>query len=307
MKILWITALAAGLAFTMVPTEADAKRLGGGKSTGMQRSAPDKPAPASPSATPNTPAAPAAAAAPTAGAAAAAAAPRRSWMGPIAGLAAGLGLAALLGHFGLGGEFANLLMMVLLAGVAFVVIRMLMRRFAGGGMQPATAGAAAGGFGRADAASAPMQRTAAWTPATVGAATPVVAPTAAAVSSLPAGFDTEGFERIAKTIFIRLQAANDSADLNDLRNFTTPELFASLRVDLHERGTATQQTDVVTVQAQVLEFAQESDRQIVSVRFQGLMREVADTAAAPFDEIWHLVKPLDDSRAWAIAGIQQTA
>lgn len=319
MKIWWMSALVAGLVLTMAPTESDARRLGGGKSTGMQRSAPEKPAPSSPNssntpatpaATPNTPAAPAAAAAPTAGAAAAAAAaaPKRSWMGPIAGLAAGLGLAALLGHFGLGGEFASLLMMVLLGVVAFVVIRMLMRRFAGGGMQPATAGATAGAYARADTASAPLQR-AAWAPAAATAAVPAAVTAAAspAASSLPEGFDAEGFERIAKTIFIRLQAANDSADLDDLRNFTTPELFASLRVDLHERGTATQQTDVVTVQAQVLEFAQEPDRQVVSVRFQGLMREEAGSAAAPFDEVWHLVKPQDDRRGWAIAGIQQTA
>jgi len=29
--------------------------------------------------------------------------------------------------------------------------------------------------------------------------------------------------------------------------------------------------------------------------------------AAPFDEVWHLVKPVDGSREWAIAGIQQNA
>ena len=85
--------------------------------------------------------------APTA-AATPAAAPRRSWMGPIAGLAAGLGIAALMSHFGLGAEFGNILMMVLLAAAAFFLVRFLMRRFmpsnpatAHGGMQLAGAGA----------------------------------------------------------------------------------------------------------------------------------------------------------------------
>ena len=105
-------------------------------------------------------------------------------------------------------------------------------------------------------------------------------------------------------IFIRLQAANDSADLNDLRNFTTPELFASLRLDLQERGAAAQQTDVVTLDAELLDFAQEDGQQIVSMRFHGLIREQADAGAAPFDEVWHLVRPLDSPRSWAIAGIQ---
>ncbi len=46
---------------------------------------------------------------------------------------------------------------------------------------------------------------------------------------------------------------------------------------------------------------------MVSVRFHGLIREEKDGIAAPFDEVWHLVKPLDGSREWAIAGVQQMA
>jgi len=124
---------------------------------------------------------------------------------------------------------------------------------------------------------------------------------------LPADFDAAAFARIAKTIFIRLQAANDAADLNDLRAFTTPELFASLRLDLQERGVAPQRTDVVTLNAELLDFAQEAERQIVSVRFHGLIREEADGGSEPFDEVWHMVRPNDDSRSWAIAGIQPLA
>jgi len=125
-------------------------------------------------------------------------------------------------------------------------------------------------------------------------------------SSLPAGFDAEGFERIAKLIFIRLQAANDAGDLKDLRAFTTPEMFAAVRLDLQERGPTAQRTDVVRVDAEVLDLASEADRQIVSVRFHGLIREQIDGVAEPFDEVWHLVKPTDGSREWAIAGIQQS-
>jgi predicted lipid-binding transport protein (Tim44 family) len=107
-------------------------------------------------------------------------------------------------------------------------------------------------------------------------------------------------------IFIRMQAANDTSDLNDLRAFTTPEMFAAIKLDLQERGATTQRTDVVRVDAEVLDVASEADRQIVSVRFHGLIREEADGVAAPFDEVWHLVKPADGSREWAIAGIQPT-
>jgi predicted lipid-binding transport protein (Tim44 family) len=106
-------------------------------------------------------------------------------------------------------------------------------------------------------------------------------------------------------IFIRLQAANDRADLDDLRQFTTPELFASLRLDLQDRGSAAQTTDVERVDAQVVDFATEDGREIVSVRFHGLIREEAGQPAAAFDEIWHLVRPASGGN-WAIAGIQQT-
>ena len=122
---------------------------------------------------------------------------------------------------------------------------------------------------------------------------------------VPADFDSPGFERIAKMIFIRMQTANDAVDLNDLRNFTTPEMFASIRLELQERGATKQETDVVSVDAKVLDVASEAERQIVSVRFYGVIREEKDAAATPFDEIWHLVKPIDDSRSWAIAGIEQ--
>ena len=106
-------------------------------------------------------------------------------------------------------------------------------------------------------------------------------------------------------IFIRMQAANDTADLDDLRRFTTPELFASLRLDLQERGPAAQVTDVVKVDAVVLDVANEADRQIVSVRFHGEVVEEKGAAPTAFNEVWHLVKPHDDSRPWAIAGIEQ--
>ena len=311
----WLMMLLAAVALTLTPLDSDAKRLGGAKSSGMQRSTPDK---APSQSTPATPSAPATAAAPAAaGATAAAAAPKRSWMGPLAGLAAGLGIAALFSHFGMGEGLANFMMIALLALAAFFVVRLVMRRFAGGNVaQPPLAMA---GAGARVATPAPvfvderpgMQRenlspvigSGLKPPIDVPGLAPAVG--AAAPLTLPPGFDTEAFERLAKMIFIRLQAANDTADLNDLRNFTTPELFASLRVDLQDRGDAKQQTDVLKVDSQLIDFAEEAERQIVSVRFTGLVREEPGANPEAFDEVWHLVKPRDASREWAIAGIQQ--
>ncbi|RZS57020.1 Tim44 domain-containing protein [Sphaerotilus mobilis] len=334
MKQGWMAALAVAVAMGTWTVDADAaKRLGGGGSAGMQRSLPARSQPADINSAPAKPmqnqqAAPAQQAQPgVAGAAGAAAAPaKRNWMGPIAGLAAGLGIAALLSHFGMGEAVANFLMMALLAVAAVFLVTWLVRRFGAGKAQAAGKGQPAyayAGAGTSPAstdavspvASAPaLQREAlpgsaadsfrmdGGSPAGASLA-PVAANFAAPV--LPADFDAAAFERIARMIFIRMQTANDRGDLDDLRQFTTAELFASIRLDLQDRGGKTQQTDVEQVAAQVIDFDRESNRDVVSVRFHGLIREEADAAATAFDEIWHLVREASAPQVWRIAGIQQ--
>ncbi len=303
----WILALSVAVSSAgFSPLSVDAKRLGSGGSSGMQRQMPPRSTPA-PAPTP-TPAKPAQAnptTAPTAGAAAAAA-PKRSWMGPIAGLAAGLGIAALMSHLGMGAEFGNLIMMLLLGIVAFVAIRFVMSRMRGSPAKQTAPGFNGLQFAGENAGAASGSGSGSgWSAA---AAMPPVAANAVALARptlLPAGFDQEAFERIAKLTFIRMQAANDTADLNDLRQFTTPEMYAAIKLDLQERPHSEQRTDVTHVDAEVIDVVEESDRQVVSVRYHGTIREEADGPVAAFDEVWHLVKPSAGGQ-WAIAGIQQT-
>ncbi|MBS1144079.1 MAG: Tim44 protein [Proteobacteria bacterium] len=291
MKNFVLLAAALVLGFTLQIGDAEAKRLGGGSSAGMQRqSVAPAPAKQAPTAAPNTPSAPAAAPA---------AQPKRSWMGPLAGLAAGLGLAALASHFGFGEGLANVLMIGLLIMAVVMVVGYFMRKKAGatqqGGMQYAGAGANYG-------ANAPRQPD--FMP--VGgsaAAAPVAASTGG--GNIPADFDVESFVRNAKVNFIRLQAANDAGNLDDIREFTSPEMFAEIKMGMSERGGAQQETDVAQLNGEVLDVAEEANRYIVSIRFTGLISEEKGVAPAPFDEIWHMTKPTDNSRGWVLAGIQQ--
>lgn len=301
----------AGLTLSVAPIESEAKRLGGGRASGMQRQMPSKQADTSPpaqNATPNQAAKPAQAAPANAAAQTAAQPAKRSWMGPIAGLAAGLGLAALASHFGFGDELANFMMIALLGVVAMVAIGWVMRRMRGAqpaGPQLAGAGAPfQGQAGSQPPAGSSMAREAQGVfGGGSSAGTSAAGLGAAAVSTRPEGFDVDGFTRIAKMIFIRLQAANDEANIDDLRKFTTPELFASLRLDLQDRGQAAQQTDVMQLDAELVDTAQENGQWVASVRFSGLIREEVGQGSEPFNELWHLVKPLDGGREWAIAGI----
>ena len=111
--------------------------------------------------------------------------------------------------------------------------------------------------------------------------------------------------RNAKLNFVRLQAAFDAGNGDDLRQFTTPEVFAELKLQLDERGRSKQQTDVVELQAEVLDVTTEPTRYVVSVRYHGQLREEPDAAPQPFDEVWHLTKPVSGSGGWMVAGIQQ--
>jgi predicted lipid-binding transport protein (Tim44 family) len=124
-------------------------------------------------------------------------------------------------------------------------------------------------------------------------------------SRIPADFDVASFERNAKVNFIRLQAANDAGDLDDIRQFTTPEMFAELKMELADRGTAIQKTDVVNINASVMEVDEDADRYLVSVRFTGVIRDGTGEPDESFDEIWHLTKARQGSSGWVLSGIQQ--
>jgi len=294
-RLLSLLAVVFTLGLSTVAMDAEAaKRMGSGKSFGTQRQATVDKAPATPTQS---------AAAPEAGAAAVA--PSRSWMGPVAGIAAGLGLAALASHLGFGDELASMLLIGLLAAAVMVAVGFVMRKRAtaqqqsaglDGGMQYAPVGSGS------VAPATPAYKVA--MPAGSGAAIGSAIGSGSA-SRIPADFDTAGFERNAKVNFIRLQAANDAGNLEDIRQFTTPEMFAELKMDLAERTETTQKTEVVRIQAQVMEVDEDADRYLVSVRFTGAIQDGSGAPDESFDEIWHLMKSRQGNSGWMLAGIQQ--
>jgi predicted lipid-binding transport protein (Tim44 family) len=82
-------------------------------------------------------------------------------------------------------------------------------------------------------------------------------------------------------------------------------MFAEIRMQYQERGNKSQETDVMQLNAELLEVVTEDGRHIASVHFSGQLREEANAAPEAFAEIWHLAKPVDGSRGWNVAGIQQ--
>jgi predicted lipid-binding transport protein (Tim44 family) len=304
----WIAVVAVIAAVTLLTDDADARRLGGGRTLGTQRQsiAPPSSSAVSPGAAANPvmPANPSVAPrANTAVPPAAAAAPARSgmsrWLGPIAGIAAGLGIAALLSHFGLGEGFASMLMIALLVIGVVLVVRFIFMRRSSNTMQYA-GNAARGPLAAGPVVTEPMTRRDERIEPVFGGGSTAPANTA----TTPPGFDKEAFLRQARVQFNALQSAWDAGDLRTLRDVSTPEMFAEIQRDLTSRGTH-QPTEVVRLDADVLDVATEGNQYWVSVRFNGVVREDGADTPKPFDETWNLVKPVDGSSGWLLAGIQQ--
>ena len=104
--------------------------------------------------------------------------------------------------------------------------------------------------------------------------------------------------------FARVQDAYDKNDRDALADVMTPELFAEVAHDLEGRANHAA-TEVVALNAELLEVVTDGDRHWASVRFRGLVREDGEPMPKPLDEIWNLSKPADGSSGWLLAGIQQ--
>lgn len=271
-------------------TEVEAKRLGGARSIGAQRSITNPP-PAKPA---QQQAAPAAAQAQP-GAAQPAAAGGSRWMPILGGLAIGGALGWLMGANGLGGLMVGILLAALLVFGAMMLFRALAVRSgdARHAQQPMRM-QYAGGMGSETVAAPPPSQSSGFEPQAAATATGV-----------PAGFDVAGFLRGAKLNFMKLQAANDSGNLDELREFTAPDLFEELRRDIESRPGLRQQTDILSLNADLLEVTTEGERHWASVRFAGTVRETPASAPVGFEEVWNLAKPVDGSSGWLLSGIQQ--
>lgn len=322
-------------AIALVSIQADAARIGGGKSMGRQSNNVTQ-REAAPSAPGNNAGAPAQSASPAAAAkpntAAPAAAPKRPWGAMLGGLAAGLGLAWLANSLGLGPAFANFLLIMLVAMAALIAWRMFAASRSKGAARQG--GYAFQGAGGPASATAPMQ----YSPNNVGNdasarpwerqgaafdAGPTGQHGSAALSGgsmigsslsgsqswgVPTGFDTDGFLTAAKRNFVTLQDAWDKSDISTLRSMMTDSMVGEIRAQLSERETHTggqpNKTEVVMLDAKLLGIEELPDVYMASVEFSGMIREDMSAGPSPFREVWNMTKPVNGTSGWLVAGVQ---
>ena len=321
MKI-WSTLSLVALTVAMVFTGADAeaKRMGGGKSVGKQSSnvtqreaAPAAAKPAAPAAAP------------------AAAAPKRPWGAMLGGLAAGLGLAWLASSLGFGEGMAQFMTFALAALAIMLVVGFVLRylksrregagqasespfAFQGAGASPAP-GYSPANVGN-DASARPWERA-----STAFEASPAANGTSAQGGSMigsallgaqtwgvPSGFDSEGFLAACKTNFVTLQGAWDRSDISALREMMTDEMLDQIKTQLAEReshtGGTVNKTDVLRLDAQLLGIEETTEVYLASVEFSGMIREDESAGPSPFREVWNMSKPRHGAGGWLVAGVQ---
>ncbi|PSB92331.1 Tim44 domain-containing protein [Candidatus Pandoraea novymonadis] len=298
----FLGAIAGMMALGMTIADADAKRLGGGRNIGKQwnnvtqrQQTPRKPTQATPRQ--------------TSGASGAAQSTRNRWIAPIAGLAAGFGIATLLSHLGLGGAFAsviaNIIMIALIGFVAIWLIRFLKSRFSSQQFSyPGTLRREGGNRQPALRQVLDSNKALSSIPDYAGS---IVEGGQVGTCSLGVSndFDIESFLRHAKVNFVRMQTAWDAGKLSDIHEFTTPQMFAEIRLDFDERGDEVNRTDIVKLDAEMLGIDEIDGEYRASIRFSGLLRESENSGAAPFAEVWSLTKPQQGNSGWLLAAIEQ--
>jgi len=288
--ILVILSVAIGLVY-LLNTTAEAARLGGGRSFGSkpsyQRSAPaPSPSPTSPQLTPGQ----TAPQRPVAG-------PTPSPMGRWGGMLGGMLMGGLIGSLLFGGGHAwggpGLMDLVLIGGGLFLLFRFLRARR----MAADSPGAGSGmSFDRG-----PSQGwgTSGYDPA-AEAQTP-----AAAQPALPPGFDAPEFLKGAKIMYTRMQASWDKRDLDDIRQFTSPEVFEEIRRQAQADPTPGK-TELLLVNPRILEVREADGQTIASVLYDVMMRENREEMTKQVRELWHFSRPTNTPDAfWALEGIQQ--
>jgi predicted lipid-binding transport protein (Tim44 family) len=242
------------------------------------------------------------------------------WKGVLGGALLGLGLGALFSHFGIGGAMASalssILMILLLVFAVMFIVRMFRRKTT----TPANSQFSGFNPSPAPAAGMPDHTTPeigsglnqGWQPNSYSGG--YSQPTSNVSLNkqagheqwgVPPGFDTEAFLRHAKASFIRMQAAWDRGDLADLREFTSPEVYAELQLQIQERGGNQDFTEVVSIDAQLLGIETTERDYLASVQFNGMIRNAPGAQAEPYVEVWNLAKPLSGNGGWVLAGIQQ--
>ena len=239
--------------------------------------------------------------------------------GGLMGMLGGLALGGLLGAMFFGGSFEgiNFMDILLFAGIAFLLFKLFSARTQRGIREATPLGQPHGYSSSSDEGSV-YQRNA--EPANrvssrAGFNTDVMSNRGgnmpangfepAAPSAWPADFDAVTFLTGAKSAYVHLQQAWDSGDSAELRGLCTDKVFGELQDQLKQR-VGENRTELLNVEAEILEVNDIGGDREAAVLFNVLLREAPGQAPIRVSELWHFIRARASKQpTWFLDGIQQ--
>lgn len=309
MRKSWLVMFAFLFGMVAISQAAEAARLGGGSSFGYSKSIPSKSYSTAPKSTTTKPAA-------TTSTTTKPASGASKWLGPLAGLAAGGLLAAML--FGDGFEGIQLMDILIFALIAFMLFKMFASTRGRQAQQSAYSRQPEESYEARAQADTAYQRQShsdfsnqpSYNPhqseSIIGSALGEgISEQAVTVNEVPAWFDAQQFVEGAKGHFVTLQKAWDDLDLSEVESYCTSELFSEIKRQAQGRVPGDNVTVVDTLDAEIADMAIDGQYFVVSIRFSGFIQEEANADAHAFHEVWHIRRDASDQGNWLVAGIQQ--
>lgn len=124
-------------------------------------------------------------------------------------------------------------------------------------------------------------------------------------ANIPPDFDQANFLSGAKGAFKDLQKAWDNHDLSEIRGLTTDKVFAEIQ-DQIKASTEINQTEVLKVDAELLNIRDIGSELEAVVLFDTIIREDVNCQAEQMREVWHFIKAKNSLQPkWYLDGIQQ--
>lgn len=227
----------------------------------------------------------------------------------LTGLAAALGISALLSLLGINGAgLVSLITGILLALVVFMLVRWAMGKFMTRSVATSTGThthkqphnvevppmaqreATQANYAGARQGSVMDQFSGAFQSSTTQDIT-------------PDDFDRERFLETAKTQYVKLQKAWDTGNVIEISDFTTQDVFIALTHQLRERGSQVYHSEILELRNKLLGIAESNNMYVASVNFTGRIR--VEDEVEELNEIWILEKLVHGNGGWLLAGIQQ--
>jgi predicted lipid-binding transport protein (Tim44 family) len=219
--------------------------------------------------------------------------------GLLGGLLAGGLLAAFFGGAFEGIQFLDILIIGLIAYVAFIFLRGLLgaKQASMNKQQPAFGGN-----------SSSMHRQSFEQPASNGFEQANGGFGTHAQSDVPHnypdGFDQAAFINGAREHYRIIQGAWNYNQLDKIREYVSDSLFDDLSAE-RAKLDGEQHTDVMYVDAEIVRADYDANRAQLSLQFSGRYRDAVEDIEEDIEDIWHLERDLtQDNAPWIIVGIQ---